>query len=124
MSYLRRTSTGLNDISWNGGTFDIPSTCNVKVLYSDTPATDGVDLIRQKAKLCDDGSSYGVYFILGGWQGRSFGNSLVLKYGGNKFSVAFIGQGTLFIGLWTKDDDTVSMGFNDYNTLLRIIAGE
>ena len=113
MSYLRRTSTGLNDISWNGGTFDIPT-------------TDGTDLIRQKTKLCDDGSSYGVYFILGGWQGRSFGNSLVLKYGGNKFSVTFIGQSTFFffVGLWTKDDDTVSMGFNDYNALLKIIAGE
>ena len=88
MSYLRRTSTGLNDISWNGGTFDIPT-------------TDGTDLIRQKAKLCDDGSSYGVYFILGGWQGRSFGNSLVLKYGGNKFFCSF--HWSEYIFCWSMD---------------------
>ena len=124
MSYLRRTSTGLTDINWNGGTIDIPSDCNIKVLYSDTPAASGEDLIRQKAKLCDDGSKYGVYFILGGWQGQSFGNSIVFKCNDHKYSVMFIGQGRLFIGLWDKVEDTVYMGFNDYNALLKIIAQE
>ena len=112
MSYLRRSGSGRNDINWNGGTIDILSNCNMKTLYSDTVATDDKDLIRQKAKLCDDGSYYGVYFILGGWKDVIHGNSIVLKVFNNAFSVIFIGLGKMYSGLWFKDIDQVELGYS------------
>ena len=122
---LQRYGNGLNDVNYSNQ-INIQDDMGINIVFHDTTATNLQDLIKQKAIIAANNSSNftnGVVFIIGGWQGRQFGSTMVLKQG-VRYYVIWLGESSLMTGRYNSETKEVYIGYNDYSDMLKIIANE